>query len=184
MHIPTRIMPKKGVLLYNPIRIAGRFSPLFVARPTFLHNLTRTMYNPTRIIHNQNFIMHNLVMFARHTWCIIHFLHIQTHTLCIIQYYVKCVRQIYKDRARPGWGRRWARASTSRLALRARSTQISGIEKRCCKPPDTSIVSIMRVESRGREVLWHGNCGNIILHNPILDHRRGQDTLYINQDYV
>jgi hypothetical protein len=49
------------------------------------------MYNPTQIIHNQNLIMHNLVMCARHTLCIIHFLHIQTHTLCIIQDYVKCV---------------------------------------------------------------------------------------------
>ncbi len=33
-------------------------------------------------------------MCARHTLCILHFLHIRTHTLCIIQDYVKCVRQI------------------------------------------------------------------------------------------
>ena len=85
MHNPTRIMHKKGVLLYNPIRIAGRFSPLFLARPTFLHDLTRIMYNPSRIIHNQNLIMHNLEFFwIIHIWFLSSFYIIRLG-LCIIR---------------------------------------------------------------------------------------------------
>ncbi len=38
------------------------------------------------------------IMCARHTLCIIHFLHIRTHTLCIIQDYVNvCDRSVTHD---------------------------------------------------------------------------------------